>query len=148
MPPLRLRPRAPSILPIRSLSTPPFRLRFPLRQPTTIPYPRHITTTIPYTPTCPPDTCRCGPVQVPPLDIDRKTPLLNTMAHYAQHVVVCSEKADWSSRIDDEEGKSGDFIRGMKGVIGRGGKRFDVRRYVFPIATPSFAFPCASQNSC
>jgi hypothetical protein len=53
------------------------------------------------------------------------------MAHYAQHVVICSEKADWSSRIEDEEGTSGDFVRGLKKVIGRGGKRFDVRRYVF-----------------
>jgi hypothetical protein len=130
MPPLRFRPRTPSILTLSSLSTPPRRHPFHLRYPTTL-HIRAITSTIPYVPTCPPDTCLCAPIPVPELDIDRKTPLLHTMAHYAQHVIVCSGKADWSSRIEDEEGAAGDFVRGMKEVIGRGGKRFDVCRYVF-----------------
>ncbi|KAK3216650.1 hypothetical protein GRF29_1g549010 [Pseudopithomyces chartarum] len=47
------------------------------------------------------------------------------MAPYAEHVVVCTGKEDWTSRIEDEESPSGDFVRGLKGEIGRGGKSFD-----------------------
>jgi hypothetical protein len=48
------------------------------------------------------------------------------MAAYAQHLVVSTGKDDWSSRIEDEEGLTGDFVRGIKGVIGKGGEGFDV----------------------
>ncbi|KAF2471143.1 uncharacterized protein BDR25DRAFT_285575 [Lindgomyces ingoldianus] len=79
---------------------------------------------IPYTPTCPSPTCPCTS---PPtdLDIDVKSPLLNTMASYSSHVVICSGKADWTSRIEDEVGEGGDFVRGLKAEIGKGGRSFD-----------------------
>ncbi|KAJ4287572.1 hypothetical protein N0V90_012275 [Kalmusia sp. IMI 367209] len=47
------------------------------------------------------------------------------MAPYAEQVLICTGKEDWKSRIEDEESSSGDFVRGLRGVIGRGGKGFD-----------------------
>ncbi|KAF2640722.1 hypothetical protein P280DRAFT_451636 [Massarina eburnea CBS 473.64] len=79
---------------------------------------------IPYTPTCPSPTCACAPVP-PSLDIDRKSPLLNTMASYSEQVVVCTGKEDWTSRIEDDV-EAGEFVRGVKGVVGKGGEGFDV----------------------
>ncbi|KAF2128816.1 hypothetical protein P153DRAFT_423297 [Dothidotthia symphoricarpi CBS 119687] len=82
------------------------------------------TSTIPVTQTCPSPTCACAATPAD-LDIDRAAPLLNTMAAYAQHVVVCTGKEDWSSNIEQEEGGTGEFVRGLKGVVGRGGEGFD-----------------------
>ncbi|KAF2274235.1 uncharacterized protein EI97DRAFT_422724 [Westerdykella ornata] len=79
---------------------------------------------IPHVPSCPSPTCACA--RMPPdLDIDRKSPLLHTMAPYTEQVVICTGKDDWSSRIEDEQSDSGDFLRGIKGIIGRGGQAFD-----------------------
>ncbi|KAH9867549.1 hypothetical protein IAQ61_008143 [Plenodomus lingam] len=80
--------------------------------------------TIPYTQTCPSPTCECAAMP-PDLDIDRKSPLLNTMAAYAEHVVICTGKEDWASNIAQEEGETGDFVNGIKGIIGKGGVAFD-----------------------
>lgn len=80
---------------------------------------------IPYTPSCPSPTCECAATP-PDLDIDRKTPLLNTMAAYSEQVILCTEKGDWVSNIEQEEGETGEFVRGLKGVIGKGGPGFDV----------------------
>ncbi|ORY04870.1 Sucrase/ferredoxin-like-domain-containing protein [Clohesyomyces aquaticus] len=77
-----------------------------------------------YTPTCPPSTCFCASAPSD-LDIDRKSSLLNTVPKYATHVVICSEKDDWTSRIEDEATLEGDVVRGLKGLIGKGGKYFD-----------------------
>jgi hypothetical protein len=66
----------------------------------------------------------------PDLDIDHKTPLLNTMAAYTEQVVVCTGKDDWTSRVEDEPGSGGDFIRGIKSEIGKGGPAFDVGMHV------------------
>jgi len=53
------------------------------------------------------------------------------MPSYAQHVLISTGKDDWSSRIEDEEGSAGDFVRGIKGVIGKGGEGFDVCLFPF-----------------
>jgi leucyl-tRNA synthetase len=60
------------------------------------------------------------------LDIDRKAQLLNTMAPYAQQVVVCTGQDDWASNIQQDESATGEFVRGVKDVIGKGAKAFDV----------------------
>lgn len=65
----------------------------------------------------------------PGLDIDRKSPLLNTMAAYSEQVIVCTGKDDWTSRIEDEQSDAGDFVRGVKGLIGRDGEAFDVGKH-------------------
>lgn len=62
----------------------------------------------------------------PDLDIDRKTPLLNTMAAYSEQVIFCTGKEDWVSNVEQEEGETGEFVKGLKGVIGKGGPGFDV----------------------
>lgn len=52
------------------------------------------------------------------------------MPPYAQHVVVRTGRDDWGSRIEDEdagvEGTGMNFARSLKGLVGRGGKFFDV----------------------
>lgn len=63
------------------------------------------------------------------LEIDRKASLLHTVAAYSSQVLVCTGKDDWTSRIEDEQSAAGDFIRDLKGVIGRGGEAFDVRTF-------------------
>ncbi|KAF2855059.1 hypothetical protein T440DRAFT_440908 [Plenodomus tracheiphilus IPT5] len=84
----------------------------------------HRQTTIPYTQTCPSPTCECAAMP-PDLDIDRKSSLLNTMAAYSEQVIVCTGKEDWVSNIEQEEGETGDFVKGLKGIIGKGGVGFD-----------------------
>ncbi|KAE8858759.1 hypothetical protein PTNB73_08239 [Pyrenophora teres f. teres] len=79
---------------------------------------------IPYTATCPSPKCECA-ASPPDLDIDRKTPLLNTMATYSEQVVFCTGKEDWVSNIEQEEGETGDFVKGLKSVIGKGSPAFD-----------------------
>ncbi|KAH9882889.1 hypothetical protein J1614_000255, partial [Plenodomus biglobosus] len=79
---------------------------------------------IPYTQTCPSPTCECAAMP-PDLDIDRKSPLLNTMAAYSEQVVICTGKDNWVSNIEQEEGETGDFVKGLKSIIGKGGPGFD-----------------------
>lgn len=92
--------------------------------------------TIPYTETCPSPTCECAATP-PDLEIDRKTPLLNTMATYSEQVVFCTGKEDWVSNIEQEEGSTGEFVKGLKGVVGKGSPAFDVGAFsqltYFPI---------------
>lgn len=80
---------------------------------------------IPYTETCPSPTCACAAAP-PDLDIDRKTPLLNTMAPYTEQVLLCTGKEDWTSNLEDDGGATADFVKGLKGIIGKGGEAFDV----------------------
>lgn len=98
---------------------------------------------IPYTPTCPAPTCPCASTP-PDLDIDRKTPLLNTMASYTEQVLICTGKEDWSSRIEDEQSSAGAFVRGLRAEIGKGGKGFDV--CLSPSAYPLHTHPYFSFN--
>ena len=56
------------------------------------------------------------------------------MPPYAQHVVVRTGMDDWASRIEEEEeeekkeeaGRGVNFVRGLKELVGRGGRFFDV----------------------
>lgn len=82
----------------------------------------------PTTPTCPPPTCACAPTpELPPgLEIDREAPLNGLISNYAQHVLVCTGKDDWPSRIEEDNG--GDNLAAdLRELVGRGGKFSDVR---------------------
>jgi hypothetical protein len=48
------------------------------------------------------------------------------MAAYAEQVILCTGQEDWHSNIEQEDGATGDFVKGLKGVIGKGGEAFDV----------------------
>ncbi|KAA8620222.1 Ferredoxin [Pyrenophora tritici-repentis] len=48
------------------------------------------------------------------------------MATYSEQIVFCTGKEDWVSNIEQEEGETGDFVKGLKGVIGKGSPAFDV----------------------
>lgn len=48
------------------------------------------------------------------------------MAPYTAQVVLCTGKADWSSNLEDDGGATAAFVKGLKGVIGKGGEAFDV----------------------
>ncbi len=86
----------------------------------------HRAAAIPYTDTCPSPMCECTATTPADLYIDRKSPLLNTVAAYTEQVVICTGQEDWASRIENDKGETGDFVRGLKGVIGKGSAAFDV----------------------
>tara|TARA_R110002003_G_scaffold214_38_gene16316 strand:+ start:1425 stop:1622 length:198 start_codon:yes stop_codon:yes gene_type:complete len=48
------------------------------------------------------------------------------MAAYSEHVLLCTGKDDWHSNIEHEDGATGAFVKGLKGVIGKGSAGFDV----------------------
>ncbi|KAH6611333.1 Vacuolar amino acid transporter 3, partial [Trichoderma cornu-damae] len=80
----------------------------------------------PTVPTCPSPTCACADTPAMPdgLEIDRLSPLEGVMAGYAEHVVVCTGRDDWESRIEEEN--SGDNLAAdLKELFGRGGKYVD-----------------------
>ncbi|KAK4217062.1 Sucraseferredoxin-like protein [Rhypophila decipiens] len=71
---------------------------------------------------CPSPTCACAPTPSLPDDfpIDHKTNINGLISNYAQHVLVCTGKDDWPSRI--EEDNSGDNLAAdLKELVGRGG---------------------------
>ena len=68
------------------------------------------------------------------MDIDNESEMNGTMPPYTQHVVVHTGKSDWGRKIEDEDedgvGGSGvNFARRLKGLVGRGGKFFDVCKH-------------------
>ncbi|KAK1833289.1 Sucrase/ferredoxin-like-domain-containing protein [Podospora conica] len=72
--------------------------------------------------TCPSPTCACAPTpSMPPgFEIDHKTNINGLISHYAQHVLVCTGKPDWPSRIEDDN--SGDNLAAdLRELVGRGG---------------------------
>ncbi|KAI9827987.1 MAG: hypothetical protein M1819_006830 [Sarea resinae] len=77
---------------------------------------------------------------MPEMDLDRKSPLNGTMAAYAQQMLISTGKDDWTSRIEDEDDAG--FIKGLKGLLGRGGQFSDPFHNVmltnssFPPSTP------------
>jgi hypothetical protein len=81
----------------------------------------------PTTPTCPAPTCPCAPAPELPdgLEIDRKAPLNGLIPSYAQHVLVCTGKDDWSSRIWEETGGD-NLVTDLRKLIGPRGKLSDV----------------------
>lgn len=81
----------------------------------------------PVTPSCPAPTCACA--ETPPgLEIDHEQDLNGTMAPYAQQVVIATGQGDWRSRIEEDGVDEGWGMlgRGVKGLIGRGGRFADV----------------------
>lgn len=60
--------------------------------------------------------------------IDYEQPLNGTMAAYAQQMVICTGQRDWASRIenDGENTGWGELVRGLKRLLGRGGRYADV----------------------
>ena len=64
------------------------------------------------------------------MDIDHERPLSGLVPRYVQHVVVRTGRDDWGSKIEDEDvgvgGTGMNFARSLKGLVGRGGKFFDV----------------------
>ncbi|PYH49881.1 sucrase/ferredoxin-like domain-containing protein [Aspergillus saccharolyticus JOP 1030-1] len=62
------------------------------------------------------------------------------MAAYAQQLLVCTGQRDWTSRIEDDgQGESwGALVRGLKGLLGRGGQFADPYNNIL-ITNSSFA---------
>lgn len=84
----------------------------------------------PVTQTCPEPTCACAPTPPMPegLPIDHEHPLNGTMAAYAQQLIIATGRPDWTSRIEEDgQGEGwGELVRGLKKLLGRGGKYADV----------------------
>ncbi|KAK8100978.1 uncharacterized protein PG998_007617 [Apiospora kogelbergensis] len=82
--------------------------------------------------TCPSPTCDCADTPAMPegLPIDTKSPLNGVMAGYAEQLLVCTGKEDWSSRIEEENG--GDNLAAdLKELLGRGGLYSDCSFFSF-----------------
>lgn len=60
------------------------------------------------------------------LEIDHAKPLNGTMAGYAEQLLVCTGQADWTSRVEDENGGE-NLVADVKELVGRGGIYSDVR---------------------
>ncbi|OJJ43743.1 hypothetical protein ASPZODRAFT_102456 [Penicilliopsis zonata CBS 506.65] len=102
----------------------------------------------PVTKTCPEPSCTCPPTPALPegLPIDHDQPLNGTMAAYTQQILVCTGQKDWTSRIenDGENQGWGELVRGLKRLMGRGGKYADPYNNV--LVTNS-SFPSAENAS-
>ncbi|KAL8400591.1 hypothetical protein RB594_000841 [Gaeumannomyces avenae] len=75
---------------------------------------------------CPSPTCPCAATPELPdgLEIDHTSPLNGVMTAYHQHVLVCTGRDDWPSRI--EEDHSGDNLAAdLRELFGRGGRYSD-----------------------
>lgn len=81
------------------------------------------------------------------LPIDHEQALNGTMAAYAQQILVCTGKEDWTSRIEnDGDGEDwGGLIRGLKVLLGRGGKYSDPYNNI--LVTNSSFPPAAGASS-
>ncbi|EXJ93556.1 hypothetical protein A1O1_01948 [Capronia coronata CBS 617.96] len=92
----------------------------------------------PVIPTCPGPTCACSPMPAG-LDIDRTHNLNGSMSPYAQHLIISTGRADWTSRIEDEKDTAvwGRFIAETKSLLGRGGEFHDPFNNIL-ISTSSF----------
>lgn len=76
---------------------------------------------------CPAPTCECADTPDMPegLPIDHEGKLNGLISNYAEQVLICTGRSDWSSRI--EEDSSGDNLAAdLKELIGRGGTYSDV----------------------
>lgn len=63
------------------------------------------------------------------LEIDHKGKLNGLISSYAEQVLVCTGKSDWTSRIEEDD--SGDNLAAdLKELIGRGGVYSDVSRSI------------------
>ncbi|KGM91758.1 uncharacterized protein PADG_12064 [Paracoccidioides brasiliensis Pb18] len=103
----------------------------------------------PVIPSCPEPTCPCAPMPVMPegLEIDHAQNLNGTMAPYAQQLLISTGRVNWRSRIDEdgEEEGWGVLVRGLKGLLGRGGKYCDPYNNI--MMTNSSFQPARSQTN-
>lgn len=74
--------------------------------------------------TCPAPTCACAATPEG-LHIDQELPLLNTKPPYDRHLVICTGRSDWTSRIEDDE-TSPNLAKGLKALMGPKGLLYDV----------------------
>ncbi|MCJ1406302.1 hypothetical protein MMC19_000367, partial [Ptychographa xylographoides] len=91
--------------------------------------------------TCPPAKCTCGATPAG-LDISQTLPLANTKPPYDQHLVICTGKSDWASRIEDEP--TPNLAKELKALCGPGGKFHDPHR---PLLISNSSFPTSNSNS-
>jgi hypothetical protein len=63
------------------------------------------------------------------------------MAVYTEQVLVCTGREDWKSRIEDEEGEHGEFVRQLRALLSRGGKFCDVSLIPKIHHAPPVSFP-------
>ncbi|TPX10890.1 uncharacterized protein E0L32_008096 [Thyridium curvatum] len=71
---------------------------------------------------CPQPTCECAATPQMPdgLEIDHKGVLNGNITSYYEHVLICTGRTDWPSRIEEEN--SGDNLAAdLKELFGRGG---------------------------
>lgn len=97
----------------------------------------HLNPRFPTVKICPSPTCTCAETPAMPegLEIDHKKNLNGTMPVYAEQVLICTGKDDWTSRIEEEN--SGDNLAAdIKELIGRGGVYSDVR--IRPVLSLSY----------
>lgn len=76
---------------------------------------------------CPQPTCECAATPQMPdgLEIDHKGVLNGNITSYYEHVLICTGRTDWPSRIEEEN--SGDNLAAdLKELFGRGGVYSDV----------------------
>ncbi|MCJ1318319.1 hypothetical protein MMC15_003647 [Xylographa vitiligo] len=95
----------------------------------------------PTTNVCPSPTCACTPTPTG-LDIDHKRPLAGTKPPYAQHIVVCTGRDDWPSRIEDEEGPN--LAKELKKLLGPKGQFHDRDH---PILITNASLPTTAPSS-
>ena len=88
---------------------------------------------------CPSPACACTPTPTG-LEIDHKLPLAGTKPGYAQHIVICTGRDDWPSRIEDEEGPN--LAKELKALLGPKGRFHDVCILCFSL--PASASPVAN----
>ena len=65
---------------------------------------------------CPAPACACAPTPER-LDIDRKNSLLNTKPPYDKHLVICTGRADWTPKIENDTGDHS-LAKELKGLLG------------------------------
>lgn len=83
----------------------------------------------PTIPTCPAPSCPCAPTPELPegFEIDHKAPLNGLISNYAQHVLVCTGKDDWPSRIEEDNGGD-NLVADLRELVGPRGKYNDVSK--------------------
>ncbi|KAF2097430.1 hypothetical protein NA57DRAFT_66979 [Rhizodiscina lignyota] len=97
----------------------------------------HIPPPFPIIETCPSPTCACRPMPSG-LDIDVEHSINGLMAPYAEQVLISTGKDDWTSKIEEDEVSV--MARGLKDLLGRGGKFSDPYHNVM-ITNSSFESP-------
>ncbi|KAG0640216.1 Sucrase/ferredoxin-like-domain-containing protein [Tuber brumale] len=91
---------------------------------------------------CPP-SCACSLENLPEdLDIDRATSLKGTMANYYRHLLVCTGRSDWASKIELDVAEPGGGLAGkIKELTAmRGGARRDLRDPFAPTLVTNSSF--------